>query len=144
MTTRQRIETWSGLLSLTFGILGLAYAIFGPLYQYTSSTTDPSGKSGTASGTANLLQMGIQPITLVIFCILLLALIGVAIAAQLHGRTGNNGWRTILWLSTAIITIFILISILSVGIFFLPAFLFAAIASIITLLSRNSPATRLS
>jgi hypothetical protein len=132
MTTRQRIEAWSGLLSLIFGILGMGYAIFGPIYQYASSTISPGGQSSSTSGTASLLQVGIQPITLIIFCILLLALFAAAIAALSHSRTRGWGWLIILWLSTGVIAIITLLAIFSVGMFFLPALLLALIASIIS------------
>ncbi|HZR38991.1 MAG TPA: hypothetical protein VFB12_02660 [Ktedonobacteraceae bacterium] len=134
MITRQRIEAWSGLLSLIFGILGLGYATFGPIYQYASGTIGPGGQSNSTSGNndASLWQVGIHPITLIIFCILLLAMFGVAIAALSYSRTQGRGWHIILWLSTIVITIITLLAIFSVGMFFLPALLLALIASIIS------------
>src|SRR5258708_6578141 len=121
MGNLQRWEAACGLLAALFGFLGLAYVLFGPVYRFESS----SGQSGTA----NLLQVGIQPSALIALCILSLGLIGVAISAVVHSRTGGRGWRIVLWISTAVIVILTLLSLLSIGVFLLPSTLFALLAS---------------
>jgi hypothetical protein len=83
MSNLQRLEAACGLVAALLGFPGLAFALFGPVYRFESS----SGQSGTA----NLLQAGIQPGALIALCILSLGLIGVAVSAVVHSRTGGRG-----------------------------------------------------
>src|SRR6266704_3944985 len=106
MVNLQRLEAACGLLAALFGLLGLAYALFGPTYSFANS----SGQSGTA----NLVQVGIQPVTLIILGILVFGLIGVAAGALVHSRTGGSRWRVALWVSTAVL-VALLASALSLG-----------------------------
>jgi hypothetical protein len=95
--------------------------------------------SSCQTGTANLLQVGIQPITIVALGILLLGLIGVAASAVVHSRTGGSGWwRIVLWVSTAVIVILTLLAGLSIGLFLLPSTLFALLASAFSLGGRRA------
>jgi hypothetical protein len=130
MGNLQRWEAACGLLAALFGFPGLAYVLFGPVYRFESS----SGQSGTA----NLLQVGIQPSALIALCILVLGLIGVAVSAVVHSRTGDRGWRIVLWISTAVIVILTLLSLLSIGVFLLPSTLFALLASALSLGARRT------
>ena len=82
MGNLQRFEAPCGLLAALFGLLGLAYALFGPTYSFANS----SGQSGTA----NLVQVGIQPVTLIILGILVFGLIGVAAGALVHSRNSRH------------------------------------------------------
>ena len=130
MGNLQRSEAACGLVAALFGFLGLAYALFGPVYRFESS----SGQSGTA----NLLQVGIQPSALIVLCILLLGLIGVAVSAVVHSRTGGSGWRIVLWVSTAVIVILTFLTLPSIGVFLLPGTLFALLASAFSLGARRA------
>ncbi len=129
MGNLQRLEAVCGLLAALFGLLGLTYALFGPTYSFANS----SGQSGTA----NLVQVGIQPFTLVILGILVLGLIGVAASAVVHSRTGGNGWRVVLWVSTTVLVILTFLSLLSIGVLLLPGTLFALLASALSLGARR-------
>ena len=120
MGNLQRLEAACGLVAALLGFLGLAFALFGPVYRFESS----SGQSGTA----NLLQVGIPPSALIALCILSLGLIGVAISAVVHSRTGGRGWRIMLWIATAVIVIVTLLSLPSIGVLLLPSTLFALLA----------------
>ncbi len=130
MGNLQRWEAACGLVAALFGLLGLAYALFGPVYRFESS----SGQSGTA----NLLQVGIPPSALLVLCILVLGLIGVAVSAVVHSRTGGSGWRIMLWLSTAVIVILTFLTLPSIGVFLLPSTLFALLASARSLGARRA------
>jgi len=130
MGNLQRLEAACGLVAALLGFPGLAFALFGPVYRLESS----SGQSGTA----NLLQVGIQPGALIALCILSLGLIGVAVSAVVHSRTGGRGWRIVLWISTAVIVILTLLSLPSIGVFLLPSTLFALLASTFSLGARRT------
>lgn len=129
MGNLQRFEAPSGVLAALFGFLGLAYALFGPTYSFANS----SGQSGTA----NLVQVGIQPVTLIILGILVLGLIGVAASAVVHSRTGGSGWRVVLWVSTAVLVVLTFLSLLSIGVLLLPGTLFAFLASALSFGARR-------
>jgi hypothetical protein len=126
----QRLEAACGLVAALVGCLGLAYALFGPVYRFESS----SGQSGTA----NLLQVGIQPSALIALCILVLGLIGVAVSPVVHSRTGSSGWRIVLWISTTVIVILTFLALPSIGVFLLPGTLFALLASALSLGARRA------
>jgi phosphoglycerol transferase MdoB-like AlkP superfamily enzyme len=124
------LEAACGLVAALLGFPGLAFALFGPVYRFESS----SGQSGTA----NLLQVGIQPSALIALCILSLGLIGVAVSAVVHSRTGGRGWRIVLWIATAVIVILTLLSLPSIGVFLLPSTPFALLASTFSLGTRRT------
>jgi hypothetical protein len=138
----RKLEAACGLVAALAGCLVLAFTLFGPSYSFQSCSgygNDSSNISSCQTGTANLLQVGIQPITIVAFCILLLGLIGVAVSAVVHSRTGGSGWwRIVLWVSTAVIVILTFLSLFSIGLFLLPSTLFALLASAFSLGARRA------
>ena len=130
MRNLRRFEAACGLVAALFGFLGLAYALFGPTYSFQNS----SGQTGTA----NLLQVGVPPGAIVALGILSLGLIGVAVSAVVHSRTGGRGWRIVLWIATAVIVILTLLSLPSIGVFLLPSTPFALLASTFSLGTRRT------
>jgi hypothetical protein len=125
MSNNQRFERISGSGTALLGLLALAYVLFGPLYQGTSS----SGQSETAS----LLQLGIHPISLVAFGIFLLALIGVVVSAVLHSSTEENKWRIMLGGSVIVILAFTLLTLPGIGLFILPSAFLALVTFVLSL-----------
>ncbi len=121
MSTIQRLETTFGVLAVVWGTLCLVFVFFGPLYHSSSG------------GTASIVQDGLSPITLIFFTILFLALLGIAIGAAIHSRRGGIGWGLLLWISTGIAGAIIVLTILSVGIFFFPSVLLALLACALSL-----------
>ena len=135
------LEAACGLVAALVGCLVLAITLFGPSYSWESCSgygNDASNIRSCQTGTANLLQVGIQPSTLVALCILLLGLIGVAVSAVVHSRTGAGGWRIVLWVETAFIVILTFLSLFSIGLFLLPSTLFALLASAFSLGARRA------
>src|SRR5580700_10931420 len=130
MHNLRRFEAACGLIAALVGFLGVAYALFGPTYSFQNS----SGQAGTA----NLLQVGVPPIAIVAICILSLGFIGVALSAVVHSRTGDSGWRIVLWASTAVIVILTFLTGFSIGVFLLPGALFALLASALSLGIRSA------
>ena len=131
MNKSRQFESISGLLATLLGLLVLAYMLFGPVYQGISS----SGQSGTAS----LLQVGIQPVTALILGLLALALIGVTVSVLRHRRTEGNRWRIVLGVSAVVIIAFTLLALPSIGLFMLPSALLALLAFVLSL-TANRPA----
>jgi hypothetical protein len=89
------LEAACGLVAALVGCLVLAFTLFGPTYSFQSCSgygNDSGNFSSCQTGTANLLQVGIPPSAIVALCILLLGLIGVAVSAVVHSRTGDSGW----------------------------------------------------
>jgi hypothetical protein len=125
MSNPRRFEAACGPVAALFGFLGLAYALFGPTYRFQSS----SGQTGTA----NLLQVGVPPGAIIALCILSLGLIGEAASAVLHSRTRENRWRIVLWVSTAVMVAFLVLTLPSIGLLLLPSTLFALVASMLSL-----------
>ena len=141
MRNLRRFEAACGLVAALVGCLVLAFTLFGPTYSFQSCSgysNDSSNMNSCQTGTANLLQVGIQPITIVALCILLLGLIGIAVSAVVHSRTGGSGWRIALWVSTVVIVILTLLTVWSIGLYLLPSTLFALLASEFSLGARRA------
>jgi len=132
------LEAACGLVAALVGCLVLAFILFGPTYSFESCSGYGSNISSCQTGTANLLQVGIPPTAIVALCILLLGLIGVAVSAVVHSRTGGSGWRIVLWVATAVIVSLTLLTGLSIGLFLLPSTLFALLASAFALGARRA------
>ena len=136
MSTFRRIEFVSGPAAAVFGLLALAYTIFGPLYHgCESSNTGPGGTTPppTTCGSANMLQVGIAPGALVFFGLLVLILLGIASGATLHSRSQNTMWRVLLWTATGVLLNFVYLSGLSIGPFLWPSALLALVAALSSL-----------
>jgi hypothetical protein len=90
----RKLEWPSGLLAGILGVAGLAYALFGPTYHYARSATSAPGADLAApavvleSGTQSLVQMGVEPRTVVFFVVMTLLFTGIAAGAYMHGRRG--------------------------------------------------------
>jgi hypothetical protein len=125
MRNLRRFEAACGLVAALVGFLGVAYALFGPTYSFQNSSSQ--------TGMANLLQVGVPPGAIVALGILSLGLIGVAVSAVVHSRTGGSGWRIVLWASTAVIVMLTFLTGFSIGVFLLPSTLFALLASALSL-----------
>ena len=128
--TIRTLEAACGLGAGLIGCLGLAYAVFGPVYRFESS----SGESGTE----NMVQVGIPPGALVALGILVLGLIAVAVSAMLHSRTGGGGWRIVLWVASMFLVIMTFLTGFSIGLFLLPSTLLALLASAFSLGARRA------
>ncbi len=122
VSTKQRWEWRFGLLTAIWGIFVMVAVLFLPIYQCASSTGKPCG--------GGLLQMGIQPITIVVFAILLLDVVGIATFAYLDSRE-RGSWQGVLWGLTALLFVISLLSIASIGLFLLIAVILAITTSVL-------------
>lgn len=130
MSNNWRLERISGFAAVLFSLLALAYVLFAPSYQGASS----SGQNSTA----NMLQVGIQPVTLIAFGILLFALIGVAVSTALHSHTTENKWRIALGVSAIVVIAITILTLPSIGLFLLPSALLALITFVLSLPLRRA------
>ena len=128
--TIRTLEAACGLGAGLIGCLGLAYAVFGPVYRFESS----SGESGTQ----NIVQVGIPSGALVALGILVLGLIAVVVSAIVHSRTGGSGWRIVLWVASMFLVIMTFLTGFSIGLFLLPSTLLALLASAFSLGARRA------
>ena len=132
----RKLEAACGLGAALVGCLVLACTLFGPIYSFQSCSgyvTESSSTSSCQTGTANLLQVGISPVTIVALSILLLGLIGVAVGAVLYSRTGGSGWRIMLWVATFALVILTFLTGFSIGLLLVPSTLLALFASALSL-----------
>jgi hypothetical protein len=115
--TRQ-VELLCGLAAGVVGVVGWAYALFGPTY-----TNDVGGHASVA-------QISLNPTSITFFVVMLLCIAGVTAGAYLHWRTGSPGGLALLWTAAVLLTVGTALGAASVGVFLLPAALLALIASI--------------
>jgi hypothetical protein len=126
MNKRQRAEAVSGSLAMFLAFAALVYLLFGPVYSFANST----GETGTASMLQALQANAahIQPIAIIAFSVLLLAIIGVGVGAFYHSHTHKKAWHNVLLFSAIIMVIFTLLALLSIGPLMAPATLCALVA----------------
>jgi hypothetical protein len=137
MSGWQWAEMLCGLAAALAGLLALGFVLFGPSYSYASGgdTCDANGvctSTPEVHGTESLLQVGISSVTLVFLAILVACLIGVAVGAARHSRTGAGIWRALLWASTILVLGFIFLAALSIGPLLIPAGLLALAAACVS------------
>lgn len=132
-----RLEVWSGVAAGLLGWVGLGLAFLAPLGHYTSSSTvcDPGCFTTTVQGTENLaalaLPAGVWTVLLELLSLCLLCLI---VSAVLHPRTGERGWRRLLWGSTLLLVggiawMWLAFAAYSVGLLLAPAAVLAGLSA---------------
>jgi hypothetical protein len=126
MTVKQRMVVLLGILCSTWTIGALLFVLFGPVYSTATGNSDGTQTTGTAS----LVQVGLSPLTAVIFGIIGGIALGVLLAAIFAAR-GSAVARTLLWILTFSFLPFVLLGIFSIGPLIFPGFLFAFVASLL-------------
>lgn len=129
----RKAELICGLLAGFAGLLGLGYALFGPTGDYAVSEVTSDGRITMLSGRESLWasQWPFEPITLVFFLAVVLALAGVVLGAVVHSRDDFRPARLLLWVSTGMLVAMTLVGVVSIGVFLLPATLFSLAAAIV-------------
>ncbi len=113
----------------------MGYFLFAPLYNYTVGPVTSCTQNGICGstpgtqGTASLVQTGISPEAQFSLSILVLCLVGVAVGATLHSRSGASAWRSLLWIATILLLGFVVLGMLTIGLFIAPAALLALVAA---------------
>jgi hypothetical protein len=130
----RKLEWPSGLLAGILGVAGLAYALFGPTYHYTRSATSATGADPAAppvvleSGTQSLVQIGVEPRTVVFFVVMTLLFTGIAAGAYMHGRLGMKHGLILRWVCAPLLTLGVVLTGFSIGPLLLPGTLLAWLA----------------
>ena len=125
----RRIELLGGLAAGLMGLLGLAYAFFGPVGRVQRVTINAGGTTSTTYGSASLFEMqGLEPRTAASLAVLVVRVAGVAIGAYLHSQQGLRAGRLLLGVSTAFLLCAVVVTGLSIGMFLFPSLLLALLA----------------
>ena len=127
----RRMEFVSGLTTSVFGVLGWAYAAFGPAYRYAGSIVSSEGRTSTTGGSTSIMQKGLGPAGMAFFVVMLIVVVGFAACAYLHSRRGFMGGLPLLWTLTAALWIGVAVTAASIGMLLLPAALLAAVTSVV-------------
>ena len=126
----RRIEFMSGLATSVFGLLGWAYAAFGPTYRYVGSAISSNGRTTAVSGSASVVQKGLEPAGVVFFVVMVLVVVSFAAVACWHTQRRGKPALTILWALTSLLWISVVLGAASVGVLLLPGALLAMITSV--------------
>ena len=133
----RRIELMSGLATGVFGLLGWAYAVFGPTYRYVGSAIGSNGRTTTVSGSTSVVQRSLEPLGAVFFVVLFLVVVSFAAVAYRHSRRRGKAALTILWALTSLLWISVVLGAASIGVLLLLAALLATITSVAGSLART-------
>lgn len=138
------IEALSGILAGVPGGAAISYLLLAPTYNSENCHIATPGEPPICvTSTATLPQ--VNGITAIVdLSIVAALLLGLAVPAVWHSRTGRHGAQWTLWGSTAALASFTLLAILSIGALLLPSVALAIVASLCALvwpLTRNHSAT---
>lgn len=127
----RRIERLAGIAAGLSGAAMLVFALYGPTGSSTSTEVRSDGTTVTSSGTSSLVaSQDLSLVLLVFLALIALALFGVAFGAHMHADSGTTEAYGLLWISTIMLGCGALLSIFSIGLFFVPAVLLALVACI--------------
>jgi len=126
----RRIEFMSGLATSVVGLLGWAYAAFGPTYRYVGSAISSNGSTTTVSGSTSVMQKGLGLAGVVFFVAIVLVVVSFAAVAYWHSRRRAKAALLTLWALTSLLWISVVLGAASIGVLLLPAALLAMITSV--------------
>ena len=137
---RSAASKWAIALSaiaLVLGWVAILYTIFGPTYTYVEATLSESGAQMSRTSSRSLIEVGLNPLTLVILLAIGIAYLLVLVGAirSAHGR--SLGRRM---MAAAILPV-VAINAISMGLVLLiPATLTAVVATVLAFQSRPDSA----
>jgi cytochrome bd-type quinol oxidase subunit 2 len=139
LEVRARTQLIAAVAAGTFGIAGLAFALFTPLHAYQDcfAMAGTDGQQVVCRGSMQSMfdESGFAAFAGMLVPAYFFAAVGVAGAK--NARAASRQTRRLLWLSTAVLVSLTFVMIFSIGPFMLPGTLLALYAS---LLSRNGEA----
>ncbi len=133
----RRIEFMSGLATSVLGLIGWAYAAFGPTYRHVGSAISSNGRTTTVSGPSSVVQQGLEPSGVIFFVAMLLVVVSFAAVASWHTQRRGTAALVILWALTSLLWISVVLGAASIGVLLLPATLLAMITSVTGSLDRT-------
>ena len=124
------IELAAGLAAPAAGLAGAAAVLFLPTVASETAVAGPNGAVLMERRTERLIESGLEPAVAVVLALALLLAAGVAAGAYLHVRRGLARGRGLLWACTAVLLVGVILTGLSVGLFFAPSALAALAAAV--------------
>lgn len=127
----RRIEKLSSIAAGLIGAAMLLFALYGPTGTTESTEVHSDGTTVTTRDTTSLFESQDVSLVLILFVtILALSLFGVAFGAHTHAASGSGEGFTLLWVSTIALAGGTLLSMFSIGLFFVPSLLLAIVACV--------------
>lgn len=127
------LEAISGILASIAGGAAIWFLLTAPVYSGESCTVTNSGEPPVCvTRTATLLQVN-GATAIIDLSIIAALLLAVVIPAVWHSRTGQGASQWILWGGTAMLSVFTLLAIFSIGPWLLPSAALALVASLCAL-----------
>lgn len=147
MSLLRKLELIFGIAASLLGLAALAFSLAAPLGTASNSCSttlapgQPPQVDCTQAGTHAFSLIEAQGFAslipaIVIFGSILLAILGFTLA---HARGGTGSSLAFLWLFTVLLLIMIVLSSLSIGIFFVPSGLLALAAAILASIPARQP-----
>jgi hypothetical protein len=126
--SNDRLELVAALLAAVLGAGAVLFVLLGPLYATQGGSASSDGTVTSVSGSASLLEAGLDPLTATIFAMAVLAAVGIGLGGVLHVRRGWTAGRALLAISTAALFGVAVLGILSIGVFLMPSTLLGVVA----------------
>jgi hypothetical protein len=130
--TARRIELVSGIAAAVLGVLGWAWAVFGPTYleagSYSTGRNTPPMVVAQPGSLAQALDLASGPI--VFLLAVLVCVVAIGIGAYLHAARAVSAALPMLVMATLFLVGGVVLSVFTVGPFLVPAAILAALASI--------------
>ena len=119
------VSTWTALvLAWAIG----AWLAFGPVYQGVSATLPGESAGKVARSTATLIEM--NGLRVIPFLLVPILLSGIAVWAVRDTDCGRTGRRILLWVLAVVLLGLFAVSILSIGVLYLPTALALLVAAV--------------
>jgi hypothetical protein len=135
MSMRRGLEAICGIVAGGLGLVTLVYVLFFlPAYAGSGSTCDSTGHcvDYKLPNTTIAENQGVASLVPVIVVGVLL-FVAIFAGALWDGLRDELPAKVLLWTATVLLTVGIFLAILSIGLFFMPAWLLAIMASILAL-----------
>lgn len=128
------IEALSALLASVAGGVAIFYLLTAPVYSGAGCHVTNSGEPPVCvTSTATLFQ--VNGVTAIVdLGIVAVLLLGIAISAVWHSRTGRRSAQGILWSSTVALIVFTFLAIFSIGSLLLPGAALSLVSSLCALI----------
>ncbi|MCL5960014.1 MAG: hypothetical protein M1358_12005 [Chloroflexi bacterium] len=114
-------ELLVGLAASIVGAVGSIWAAFGPISHRESAPSLLIILTSNESWLPSIGGLSISPVTFAFVTVMLLCAVGIAIGAYRHSRYGIRAGLALLWLSSIIFSVGVIISDLSIAVFLLPS-----------------------
>jgi hypothetical protein len=134
MSMRRGLEAICGIVAGGLGLVTLVYVLFFlPAYTGRGTTCDSSGHCADHQLPETVAQVNGAATLVPIIIVGVLLFVAIFAGALWDGLRDELPAKVLLWTATVLLTVVIFLAILSIGMFFTPAWLLAIMASILAL-----------